>query len=580
MGKGLPIGWEEFQLIELLEVLENGSRPKGGVQGILEGIPSLGGEHLDYNGGFKFHKLKYVPEEFADQMKRGLIKTGDILIVKDGATTGKTSFVDENFPYKRAFVNEHVFICRPFNKLSSKLISYFLRGKEGQSRILENFTGSAQGGINQKFASNTLIPIPPLAEQKHIVTKLDALFGHLDTLKSKLDRIPVLLKNFRQHVLTQAVTGKLTEEWREGKGLGDWTNLKMADLITNIEAGKNFTAPEIPVTKGKVGLVKISAVTWDEFDPRETKTVEDERMINPRYFIKKDDFLISRANTLELVGASVIVKEINHDIMISDKVWRVEFKNSTTKLFINRFIKSPIGRKEIESRATGNQLSMRNLSQKNFKDIDIALPPIEEQREIVKRVEELFTIAYRIESQYQSLKEKIDELPQAILNKTFKGELMPQDPNDEPASVLLERIKEVKEKSKRKSSKLQVQGSRHGTSSTNVTLTEKSRRKIKKNLLSGSIKGSSTATPTLSSKLIIKSLMDLIEIIKKEFGEASFSYSELNKKVNPTSKKEYIELKNRFFELLRNDKMNKKAIRLEVQSTPKIDELQYKLKET
>ncbi len=98
MRNGLPENWIEVQLRELLQVFENRSRPKGGVQGILEGIPSLGGEHLASDGGFKFDKLKFIPVTFAAKMKRGLIKESDILIVKDGATTGKHPLWITSFP--------------------------------------------------------------------------------------------------------------------------------------------------------------------------------------------------------------------------------------------------------------------------------------------------------------------------------------------------------------------------------------------------------------------------------------------------------------------------------------------------
>ncbi len=118
---------------------------------------------------------------------------------------------------------------------------------------------------------NIDFPLPPLAEQERIVAKLDDLFERLDKIKASLDKIPVHLKNFRQQVLTQAVTGKLTEEWREGRDLGAWEEKKVDSLITKIQAGKNFRCPEIPVTKGQVGLVKISAVTWSIFDSKEKK---------------------------------------------------------------------------------------------------------------------------------------------------------------------------------------------------------------------------------------------------------------------------------------------------------------------
>ena len=89
----LPASWITCDLKTLLTSLESGSRPKGGVRGIKEGIPSIGAEHLSYKGTFDFSSIKYVPEEFATQMHKGRIKKNDILIVKDGATTGKTAFV-------------------------------------------------------------------------------------------------------------------------------------------------------------------------------------------------------------------------------------------------------------------------------------------------------------------------------------------------------------------------------------------------------------------------------------------------------------------------------------------------------
>src|SRR5690606_10643031 len=88
---------------------------------------------------------------------------------------------------------------------------------ELSSSILNEGKGVAQKNINQTILKNTLIPLPPLPEQTRIVNKLDNLFGQLEKIKESLEKIPQLLKDFRQQVLTQAVTGKLTAEWREGK---------------------------------------------------------------------------------------------------------------------------------------------------------------------------------------------------------------------------------------------------------------------------------------------------------------------------------------------------------------------------
>jgi len=93
----LQKGWTIVRLSDVLISLESGSRPKGGVKGIKDGLPSIGGEHLTYEGKFDFSSLRYVPEKFASRMQRGYIFPNDILIVKDSATTGKTALVDNGF---------------------------------------------------------------------------------------------------------------------------------------------------------------------------------------------------------------------------------------------------------------------------------------------------------------------------------------------------------------------------------------------------------------------------------------------------------------------------------------------------
>ena len=100
---------KEYALSEVLVSFESGSRPKGGIKELDSGVPSLGAEHLDSTGGFNFSKLKLVPEDFHSSLKKGIVKQNDILIVKDGATTGKVSFVNERFPFKEASINEHIF---------------------------------------------------------------------------------------------------------------------------------------------------------------------------------------------------------------------------------------------------------------------------------------------------------------------------------------------------------------------------------------------------------------------------------------------------------------------------------------
>lgn len=444
----LPKGWADCQLEDILLALESGSRPKGGVRNISEGIPSVGGEHLNYNGGFDFSNLRYVPELFAMKMSKGQIRKKDILIVKDGATTGKTSFVNENFPYENAVVNEHVFICRTSSILEPKFVFRFLTSKEGQSNILSNFQGSAQGGINTKFISNTTIPLAPLNEQKRIVEKLDKLLTRVEEAKARLEKIPFIIKRFRQSVLNAAVTGELTKDWRErNKVIDEWNPSILSKVCLKIQDGSHFS-PQEQFPNWKPGsfmyltsknirnnYIDLSNVTYT------TKEFHSSifKRCNPEF----GDVLLTKdgANT-----GNVTLNTLKEEFSLLSSVCLLKpNKNIMIAEFLKYYIQSPLGFNEITGSMTGSAIPRIIL--KTIKNSNIIVPSIEEQKEIVKRVEALFKKADEIEERYKKAKTFVDKLTQSILAKAFRGELVPQDPNDEPAEKLLERIKAEKEKS-------------------------------------------------------------------------------------------------------------------------------------
>jgi len=264
----------------------------------------------------------------------------------------------------------------------------------------------------------------------------------VDACRERCDRIPLILKRFHQSVFAAATSGQLTEDWREEKkkDLEDWEEVTVDKLIDDIEAGINVRCEERPPLPHEQGLVKISSVTWGTFNDNESKTLPQNRTAPESTRIEVGDFLISRANTLELVGACVIVEQVTRPVFLSDKVLRVDMADSYKKWLLF-CLRSKNGRAQIEKLASGNQLSMRNLTQANLKSIFVRLPSEDERNEISRRVEILFAFADRLEARYNTARILVDRLTPASLDKAFQGELVPQDPNDEPASVLLERIR-------------------------------------------------------------------------------------------------------------------------------------------
>ncbi len=435
----LPKGWIEVPLSEILISLESGSRPKGGVRGIKEGIPSIGGEHLNERGGFNLDKIKYVPKNFAEKMTKGKIKKKDILIVKDGATTGKVSFVDNSFPFNDAVINEHVFICRTFSDINSKYVFRFLFSEKGQKRILANFKGSAQGGINLSFAPNTSIPLPPLNEQKQIVEKLDKLLAKVEAAKERLDKIPGILKKYRQSVLHTAVTGELTKDWREERRLlENWDFIRLGDYAVKIGSGATPRGGKSSYRQEGIPLIRSMNVYSEGFKKDGLVYLNE----NQAYALRNVEV---RANDvlLNITGASIgrvcIAPVSMNGARVNQHVCIIRPASKITNKFLQLYLSAPQMQDFINKENYG--VTRQALTKQIIENFKIPMPLIEEQKEIVNRVEKLLSKADEIEARYKKAKEYTDKLSQSILAKAFRGELVPQDPNDPPASKLLEKIK-------------------------------------------------------------------------------------------------------------------------------------------
>lgn len=151
--------WEVVRLGDILESLESGSRPKGGIDPELDdGVPSIGAESINGLGVYDFSKTKYVTKEFFNNMRRGVVKSHDVLIYKDGAYVGRKGMFGNNFPFAKFAVNEHVFILRT-NEKASQIFLYFLLQEEELAQLNSN---SAQPGLNQQAVNAFEIVLPPV----------------------------------------------------------------------------------------------------------------------------------------------------------------------------------------------------------------------------------------------------------------------------------------------------------------------------------------------------------------------------------------------------------------------------------
>ncbi|MEQ8427424.1 MAG: restriction endonuclease subunit S [Gammaproteobacteria bacterium] len=481
LTKELPDEWEVVPLTELLIQFETGTRPKGGVGKYTEGVPSIGAEHLNAEGGFKFEKIKFVPEEYATSMKRGHLQEGDILVVKDGATTAKTSLVRKSFPHKDAVINEHVFRCKVNKNIESAYIFYYLFSGKGQKEILSDFRGAAQGGISKGFTDKVNIPLAPHEQQKRIVAKIEELFSHIDAGIEALKKAKQLLKQYRQSVLKAAVTGELTKEWREAnkdniepasqllerilkerrqkweekqleqfkaKGKmpkdGKWKEkykepvqvVNVAELeelpstwewgcLDSVIVDGPHNGLYLPKTKygGGVPIIRI-----DDFQDGYIRAYDYLQKVNANksevktYSLQIGDLVINRVNSPTHLGKCMVVKEGYEPCLFESNMMKAELSLNITSDYIDYYIQSTFGRSKLIRNAKW-AVNQASINQQDVRSTEITLPPFEEQNEITQVVSEKFDVIDRLNNELDIQLCKAEKNRQSILASAFSGNL-------------------------------------------------------------------------------------------------------------------------------------------------------------
>ncbi len=336
--------------------------------------------------------------------------------------------------YGKAWVNNHAHVLRGFNGVAAnKFVLYYLNQFDYQ--------GFVNGGTRLKLTQARMraipVTLPPVAEQIRIAQKLDELLAQVDTLKARINAIPTRLKRFRQSVLAAAVSGRLTEEWRSQNALPSPSPKKFEDLLRDkTKLSYGVLKPGSADEEG-VPMVRVMDIgDWGRINNSEifriSKTLSDEFK---RTILEKGDILLS---VMATIGRAAIVP----DYLVGGNVNRalavIKLGDDISPEFAFFQIMSPQFQAEFVEKQLGSAQKRINLS--DLREFTVLLPVREEQTEIVHRVERLFAFADQLEAKFASAKSSIDHLTQSILAKAFRGELVPQDPNDEPASVLLERI--------------------------------------------------------------------------------------------------------------------------------------------
>ncbi|MBL8208733.1 MAG: restriction endonuclease subunit S [Blastocatellia bacterium] len=488
----LPKGWQWVRMAQVVKLWNGYAFKSRDFQS--EGVPVV--RIGDLQGGeVVLSDAVRVPDTIANAVSPEVwIPPGALLIAMSGATTGKVAFNRTGLPL---LLNQRVGRIEVF-LISTDFIRFFF-----ETIIARNLSisfGTAIPNLSALQINETVIPLPPLAEQHRIVAKVDELMAlcdrleaaqaererrrerlaaaslhrlnngadatefreharfHLDHLArftTRPDQIPAL----RQTILNLAVRGQLVPQDPNDEPATEllkriqvekerliaanvikrqlpqtpvkdaqlsfqlpdsWRCVRFGELITDADAGWSPKSEGFPKSGDNWGVLKVSAVSWDKFLPEENKQLLPGVKPPEAAIVRKDDFLISRANTSELVAKCVIVEEQPQNLILSDKIVRLQIVANCNKKFlciVNNHAEH--ARSYYAEEASGTSLSMKNVSRAVIYALAIPLPPLAEQHRIVAKVEELLALCDQLEAQLTNTQTERRRLLESVLHEAL-----------------------------------------------------------------------------------------------------------------------------------------------------------------
>lgn len=290
-----------------------------------------------------------------------------------------------------------------------EFLSLVLRSDRLIAAAMADKTGSRMPRADMDALMAVEIEIPEAPEQqRQIATRLKAQLAEVETARKAAQTQAEDISLLRSRLIAETFAAIDTKP------------TPLGDVIQSIQAGKSFQTAEVLAKPSELGVLKVSAVSWSRFQPNEAKALKDDYEPEEHHRVCKDDFIISRANTRELVGAVVLVDESHPYRLLSDKTLRLVIdEQKACKAYLLYALRAPMARKHIEHFATGTSDSMRNISQGTITSIPIALPKLEVQIHIAKRLKKQLAAIEAMQNANQSTLDELSTLPQRLLAQAF-----------------------------------------------------------------------------------------------------------------------------------------------------------------
>ena len=442
------MGWETTRLEQLIAMdglfsdgdwIESKDQDPVGKIRLLQ-LADIGDSH------FLDKSQRFVNEEQYKRLRCTEVLESDILIARMPEPLGRACVVPALG--QRLITVVDVAIVRPgHDSVLPQWLMHSINAPQIRGSIELQSTGTTRRRITRKKLATLEFPLPPLGEQRRIAAKLDTTLAAVEACRQRLDGVAAILKRFRQAVLAAATSGELTREWREERGIemDTWKGFEFSDLVNESRTGLVRSAAEQhELQDGLVPYLKMDSIgeSWG-CNHEGLKAVRCEGAEKGIYELAYGDWLFNTRNSLELVGKSCVWKG-PAGVVFNNNILRVRFASKVRPQWVEIYFRSPGGR-DMLAGVKSATTSVAAIYQRSLMALEIQVPSLEEQSELIDRVETLFTLADQLEARLTTTRQVVDRLTPALLAKAFRGELVPQDPGDEPASVLLERIRAARQ---------------------------------------------------------------------------------------------------------------------------------------
>lgn len=304
-----------------------------------------------------------------------------------------------------AWVNNHAHVLRARSVVDREFLNHYLNAADYAGVV----NGTTRLKLTQAAMRGLPVPVPPVDEQRRIVAILEDHLSRLDAARNYLEAAGARLIALNRSSL------------EANFGLGN-DGVALDDLLIDLSAGKSFGAANAPAAEGEWGIIKVSAMTWGRFRPEENKAVTADK-VDPRFEIRAGDLLVSRANTSEYVGASVLVHDVRPKLLLSDKSLRLTPRSDVHPAWLWRALQAPSARRQISALATGTKDSMRNISQGALLSVRLPVAIPSQQEAALRAYQAVLDQTDAANASLEAAHIRLVTLRRALLSAAFSGQL-------------------------------------------------------------------------------------------------------------------------------------------------------------